>query len=81
MVILGIYGIKVLAIFAAEYRTTFFGFILKNWAFVLLFLHPSSVESGGKNRRMKIFNFVNEFLVYMFVSLYSMCSFNCLFNF
>ena len=49
--------------------------------FVYFFLHLSSVESGWKSRRMKVFYFVNEFLVCMFDSSHSTCFFNCFFNF
>ena len=49
--------------------------------FDYFFLRPSSVESDEISRRMKVFYFVHEFLVYMFVSLYSVWFFNCLFNF
>ena len=91
MVILDIHGIKVLTIFTVEYRTTFFEFILKDWACIkcfacffglfTFFLHLSSVESGWKSMRMKVIYFLNEFLVYMFDSLYYACFFNCFFNF
>ena len=91
MVILDIHGINVLTIFTVEYHTFFFEFILKDWAcikcfacffqFVYFFLHLSSVESGWKNRRMKVFYFVNQFLVCMFDSSHSTCFFNCFFNF
>ena len=37
MVILDIYGTKVLTIFTVEYRTTFFEFILKDWACIKCF--------------------------------------------
>ena len=37
MVILDIYGIKVLTIFTVEYHTTFFEFILKDWACINCF--------------------------------------------
>ena len=37
IVILDIYGIKVLTIFTVEYHTTFFEFILKDWACIKYF--------------------------------------------
>ena len=89
-VILDIYGTKELTICTVEYHTTFFEFILEGWACIkcflcflvcLLFLHPSSVESRWKSRRTKVFHFANEFLVYMFVSLYSIWFSNFFFNF
>ena len=91
MVVLDIYGIKVLTIFTVEYHTTFFEFILKDWAcikcfaclfdFFTFFLHLSSVESGWKSRRIKAFYLVNQFLVCRFDSSHSTCFFNCFFNF
>ena len=90
MVILDIYGIKMLTTFSTEYHTIFFGFIWKiesvssvlHVSFFYFFLHLSNVEPGWKSRIMKVFfYFVNEFLVYMFVSLYSIRFFNCFFIF
>ena len=91
MVILDMNGIKVLTIFTVEYHTTFFQFILKDWACIpcfawvfglfTLFLHLSSTESGWKTRRMNFFYFVNQFLVCMFGLSHSTHFFNCFFNF
>ena len=94
MVILDIYGIKVLTISKAtliiqllsynsfrvhfERLSVYQVFRMFFW-FVYFFLHLSSVESGWKSRRMKVFYFVNEFLVCMFDSSHSTCFFN--FNF
>ena len=96
MVILDIYGIKVLTISKAtliiqllsynsfrvhfERLSVYQVFRMFFW-FVYFFLHLSSVESGWKSRRMKVFYFVNQFLVCMFDSSHSTCFFNCFFNF
>ena len=96
MVILDIYGIKVLTISKAtliiqllsynsfrvhfERLSVYQVFCMFFW-FVYFFLHLSSVESGWKSRRMKVFYFVNEFLVCMFDSSHSTYFFNCFFNF
>ena len=96
MVILDIYGIKVLTISKAtliiqllsynsfrvhfERLSVYQVFRMFFW-FVYIFLHLSSVESGWKSRRMKVFYFVNQFLVCMFDSSHSTCFFNCFFNF
>ena len=96
MVILDIYGIKVLTISKAtliiqllsynsfrvhfERLSVYQVFRMFFW-FVYFFLHLSSVESGWKSRRMKVFYFVNEFLVCMFDSSHSTYFFNCFFNF
>ena len=96
MVILDIYGIKVLTISKAtliiqllsynsfrvhfERLSVYQVFRMFFW-FVYFFLHLSSVESGWKSRRMKFFCFVNQFLVCMFDSSHSTCFFNCFFNF
>ena len=69
--ILDINDIKVLTIFTVEYYT-FFEFILKDWACIkcfscflglFTFSASNSVESCGKSRRLKVFYFLNEFLV------------------
>ena len=96
MVILDIYGIKMLTISKAtliiqllsynsfrvhfERLSVYQVFRMFFW-FVYFFLHLSSVESGWKSRRMKVFYFVNQFLVCMFDSSHSTCFFNCFFNF
>ena len=88
MVILDICNIKVLTIFAVEYHTLFPSSFWKResvyqvlFALFTFFLHANSVHSGWKSRRMKVFYFVIEFLVYKFVSLHSTCFFNNFFNF
>ena len=91
MVILDIYGIKMLTISKAtliiqllsynsfrvhfERLSVYQVFRMFFW-FVYFFLHLSSVESGWKSRRMKVFYFVNQFLVCMFDSSHSTCFFN-----
>ena len=96
MVILDIYGIKVLTISKAtliiqllsynsfrvhfERLSVYQVFCMFFW-FVYFFLHLSSVESGWKSRRMKVFYFVNEFLVCMLDSSHSTYFFNSFFNF
>ena len=88
MVILDIHGIKVFCSWISynffrvhfERLSVYQVFCMFFW-FVYFFLHLSSVESGWKSRRMKVFYFVNQFLVCMFDLSHSTCFFNCFFNF